>query len=222
MQPGYGGQMAGYPQSGQRWGLSDDAWERSAYTTSNIGSESKQSQYQQTQQQQQRPKDDTRNNTSNTGGASGDVPPRYAQPMTTQSLRYMNEEQDFIRECFSSASYRTIATLPNELKPNQVTESRAAHIDNNLFGSSPCSVPLIRGTSKFFTSFEYTPDPESVQTKLAERHRRVQLMRAKRRGEQIEGEDVKGFEDDRPAWMPPSHAPSLAHTKPPPKYQVHL
>mgnify|MGYP001076740674 CR=1 FL=1 len=99
--------------------------------------------------------------------------PHYMQPSIASTLpQYTNKEQEHIRECFTSVSFKTITALPNELKPNVVSETVANHVDANLAGAGhPGTVLLNKPSGPYFQAFPYMSTPFSAVDDLKRRER---------------------------------------------------
>ncbi len=134
--------------------------------------------------------------------------PNFMKPQATSLMNtYINEEQDYIRECFSSASFKTIQLLPNNIRLKQVSKARAMHIDQNRHGDPNANhaVLLTKPEGPYFQAFPYFSDPA---TSLVDELKKQREEKAKQQALGYEG---------RPVWRPSNANPALAHSVPPPR-----
>eukprot|EP00736_Rhodelphis_marinus_P002014 Rmarinus@m.20331 len=116
---------------------------------------------------------------------SGPKVPHYALPNVAAVLpEYTNSEQDYIRRAFQNGNYTYLATVPDKLRYNGVTEQRAEKMETtrrSLYEDtkppfSPPKVPTRRG---MFQTFEYIPSPYSLADELmAEEKRKLEEQAA--------------------------------------------
>lgn len=134
--------------------------------------------------------------------AKASKPARYALPNTSTVLpRYTNAEQDFIKESFSAVSFKTLHSLPVELRPNHVNESRANKVDANLTSAMPhAPYDASKRLHNTFQSFDYMPPWPTLAEEL----------KAEETNKRLEKEN----EPVRVPFIPSSYRPSMAHANP--------